>query len=194
MEIFVANISDFENKLHVCSTCLSEEEKNHLKSIYNPQVKNRFIVSKALTRNILSQKLRIPTNKLEFIKNEKGKPSIKDCPYHFSVSHSGDLFAIALGREEVGIDVEHMKERNFISIAKHNFSKEAVNRIITSSNQKEEFYREWTLFEAAVKLHGKTVFSKIEEPEYTYTQRSGNYMLSVVSEREFLYSMRMSVI
>lgn len=193
MEIFVANISDFGNKLHVCSTCLSDEEKSYMKNI-NPKVKDRFIISKALTRDVLSHKLRIPADKLEFTRNENGKPFIKDCPYYFSVSHSGNLFAIAVGREEVGIDVEQMKERDFISLAKHNFNKEALNRIIVSSNQKEEFYRHWTLFEAAVKLHGGTVFSKIEEPEYTYTQSSGNYMLSIVSDKEFLTSMKMNII
>jgi len=194
MEIFVANISDFDNKLHVCSSCLSDEENHYSKNIYNTKVKNRFIVSKALTRNILSHKLRIPANKLEFMKNDYGKPFIKDCPYHFSVSHSENLFAVAVCKEEVGIDVEHMKERDYIALAKNNFDKKALDKILASSNQKEEFYRQWTLFEAAVKLRGKTIFSKIEEPEYSYSQSAGNYMLSVVSNFEFLPSLKISVI
>ena len=38
------------------------------------------------------------------------KPYIKNCPYHFNLSHSGDFLLLAVGDTPVGADIEKIKK------------------------------------------------------------------------------------
>ena len=48
--------------------------------------------------------------KIEFIYNEFGKPYLKDSNLYFSLSHSNGIVALTISKEEVGLDIELIKE------------------------------------------------------------------------------------
>ncbi len=100
----------------------------------------------------------------EIIKNENGKPYLKDIPLFFSVSHTEDLTAVAISEEELGLDVEKLtREVKFPLILKR-YSLSEQKRILTG----EDFIRNWTAKESFIKKRGEklsTHLFKLEENE-----------------------------
>ena len=79
--------------------------------------------------------------------NKCGKPYLSGNPVCFSISHSGALTAVAVAKQNVGLDVEFtQKKRNYRAL----FSR------LSPDEQKEiksdnDFLRHWTLKESFIK-------------------------------------------
>lgn len=95
--------------------------------------------------SILGQHTDLQRNQIS--KNSLGKPMIEGI--HFSLAHSGDLLVAAFSDQEIGIDIEQVKERKYQkAIAqKYGFLGESL----------DEFLREWTAREAFIKLLGSSL-------------------------------------
>ncbi|MCO5234102.1 MAG: 4'-phosphopantetheinyl transferase superfamily protein [Chitinophagales bacterium] len=85
---------------------------------------------------------------------EKGKPYFSDFPIDFNISHSGEYVALLIAEEECGIDIEQHREIN-ISIFKRQFTDTEFDTINNSSNSVKEFFKFWTIKEAAIKADGR---------------------------------------
>lgn len=81
------------------------------------------------------------------VSDKNGKPALKDSPLFFNLSHSGGMIALAVGEEEVGLDIEERRERKLA----------ALRRRLTPAERREDFYRMWTAKEAYVKFCGETL-------------------------------------
>ena len=92
---------------------------------------------------------------------EDKKPVLKSGEYNFSVSHSENLVVIGFSRNNIGIDVEKMKERDFQRLAKR----------YGIPPKKNEFYKFWTKYEAVIKLGTTPKYetSEIIEKDYMLT-------------------------
>lgn len=92
---------------------------------------------------------------------EDKKPVLKSGEYNFSVSHCENVVVVGFSRNNIGVDTERMRERNFERLAKR----------YGISPTKEEFYKFWTKYEAVIKLGStpKQVISKIIENDYMLT-------------------------
>lgn len=98
------------------------------------------------------------------------KPKFKYSNISFSISHSKDIAAVCFSNDAVGLDVEQIIHRNFEKISKRmNFP--------LKEHTIEEFYRNWTLYEAGIKLQDKVQSSKT-------IVFLDNYILSVVSSQK----------
>lgn len=97
------------------------------------------------------------------------KPCLKTGEKYFSLSHSGNYIAICFSDSNCGIDIEKTKPRNYQTIS---------DRMGFNSNTLDEFYMNWTKFEAEYKL-GKSATAQMY-----YTFRFEEYMLTAVSENE----------
>jgi len=85
--------------------------------------------------------------------NEMGKevPTRKDLD--FSISHSGTKVMLAIDKKPIGCDIQIM-DKDGIRIARTFFTA-SENRILDKAeNQKEMFYRIWTIKEAVLKMEG----------------------------------------
>ena len=111
---------------------------------------------------ILSDIYKIENYEVEFINK---KPYLKSRTKYFSISHSEEYLVIAISDFECGIDIEKIKKRDFVAISK---------RMKFSCDKLEDFYKEWTKFEARYKL-GKDV-------QAFYAQKLENYIMTAVSE------------
>lgn len=90
-----------------------------------------------------------------FVKNEFGKPFLKDYPeIYFNISHCKGVAACAVGSENMGLDVEGVRPFSDLLLRKV-LSKEEQERFLTVKNREEVFFRYWTLKEAYVKYIGK---------------------------------------
>jgi hypothetical protein len=79
---------------------------------------------------------------------------------HFNISHSGELVALAIAHEPVGIDIEEIRvTRDLHRIARRFFSAEEAERVDADADQ---FFRIWTAKEAVVKAIGSGVFDHLQ--------------------------------
>jgi 4'-phosphopantetheinyl transferase len=82
-----------------------------------------------------------------------GRPYLAD-NVDFNISHSGNLVACAFATSgNIGLDLEEIKPID-LEIFNDHFSKEEWSAINSSDNKYEEFYRLWTIKEAALKSSG----------------------------------------
>ena len=67
-------------------------------------------------------------SEVPFSHHPGGKPYFRECPCHFSLSHSGTLLAVAISASDVGIDIEKIGH----------FSEKVAERIFTG-NEKQYY-------------------------------------------------------
>ena len=155
MDIFIINKSEFEN---IEDNIL---KKFQHKNFTDTNKLKEHCLSYFMLDKILKENFNIENRKLEFINN---KPYLVSGNLFFSITHSSDYIVIGISKNECGIDIEIIKERDFQSISK---------RMNFVSSSLEEFYKNWTKFEAEYKLG---IASK------SYIQQAyKNYMITAVS-------------
>lgn len=93
-------------------------------------------------------------NAYSIITNEYGKPYIKDNPFYFNISHSGDYYIMAFSQNEIGIDIQkHSKIKKTI-INKFHPNEKGISTL-------QQFYDLWCKKEAYAKYLGTSIFYTI---------------------------------
>lgn len=157
MDIFIIEIIDADS---VHQKLLLEFKK---KNITDAKKLNEHCLSYLMVDRILREFYKIENREVIF---NNGKPHLKSGLKHFSISHSGDFIALAFSDCNCGIDIEKSIPRDFKKIAE---------RLKLNCQNLDEFYREWTLFEAKYKL-GESIQAKnaYKLGQYTVTAVSAN--------------------
>ena len=154
------------NYLYICNTNVLDNKEVYEKA-YNSLSKQRkekvdkfkFLKDKKLS--ILSEVLlKKAFNSLNinssfnYKYNKQGKPYLEDIDsIKFNISHSGDYAICLLSKDEVGCDIEEIKNIN-LNIANKFFYNTEYTSIFNSSNKIDTFYRYWTLKESFIKSLG----------------------------------------
>lgn len=90
---------------------------------------------------------------------EYGKPYFPKLPSkYFNLSHSGSRCICAFADSEIGIDLEEIKDMDFLKIVNRFFSDKEKKFIFAHSNlyiQRRRFFEIWTKKEAYIKYVGK---------------------------------------
>ena len=120
----------------------------------------------------------VPDGDLTIARTEKGKPYfLNNDSIHFSVSHSGDIFACAFSDDAIGIDIQEYKNRpdeeeRCRKIARRFFHPDEIDAL--DADTVSAFYNIWTAKEAYVKLTGQGIdgdfaeFCIFDLDEYLY--------------------------
>lgn len=104
--------------------------------------------------------------------SQEGKPRLSGREFEFSISHSGDYFALTSSSQPVGVDIEIHKQRDFLKLSQRFFHPHETDYLGgLSQNHKDgwihdlwaEFYRIWTLKEAWVKCKSSQLLRLIGE-------------------------------
>ena len=156
MDIFIID----KNKVKVPDRKILE--RFQYKNFSDADKLKEHCLSYYLLDKILRDNYNVENRELEFISQ---KPYLKSREIHFSISHSRNFIAIAISSYNCGIDIEFIKERDFVKIAKRMKFEECSSL--------ENFYKKWTEYEAAYKLNDE--YKKIKHYNYE------NYMISAVS-------------
>ena len=85
--------------------------------------------------------------------NPNGMPYFDDKKITFSLSHSGDYAACAISNDEIGVDIQKVREVN-LKISKRVFTKSENTVLSSSQNKTNEFFRLWVLKESYMKAKG----------------------------------------
>ena len=158
MEIFIIEINNAEK---VKEETLKQFQK---KEISDENKWKAHCLSYLLVDKFLEEVYGIESREIVF---DEGKPILIDGGKHFSISHSGDLIAIAFSDSNCGVDIEKIKLREFQSISE---------RMGFEANTLGEFYEEWTRYEALYKLGTNNEYGSIANYDLD------DYALTAVNE------------
>jgi len=140
---------------------ITDDELERSNKFKFPQGKERYILSKAWTREYISEILDIDPKTIKFNKTENGKPYLVEYKdIFFNISHSEDYFAIVVNEgQDVGIDIEKIRcSENLDKLASKAFGPKEIAQLrgITDDNQQRHlFYHFWTRREAVIKCLSK---------------------------------------
>lgn len=149
VNVYLKNINDINlNKLDY------ENISDYLKNKSNISNKDHYIIS-LKEEKFLKEILNIK-DKLNIKTNEYNKPYLVDSVIKYNFSNKKDYFAIAISKDEVGIDIEEIKENN-----------SKLYNFINSHHLEFKNYNPkliWTIIESSIKLIGisSLIFKEIE--------------------------------
>jgi 4'-phosphopantetheinyl transferase len=149
---------------------LSNAERQRASRFAFDRDRRRFTVARARLRRLLSARLGVRPESIEFVYGAHGKPALArrfaDSDLRFNVSHSDDVgvFAFASGRE-IGIDVEAIRViRDADAIAARFFSSGETNAYLALDprNKPMGFFNCWTRKEAFIKALGDGLYHPLD--------------------------------
>lgn len=150
-------------QLHKWLKLLSEDERARYNRFYFDKDKLHFLAAHALLRLAISEYLPVYPADCCFETNAWGKPSVLNPEgkgrIAFNLSHTQGLVACGIAfTEALGLDVEWIDRRNkWGDIARHTFAptERAFLEATQPEQQRDVFFRLWTLKEAYTKARGQ---------------------------------------
>lgn len=146
--VYLSEISRYDGRISLLEEGMSDDILTHCKRHQNEQDYQASL----LAFNVLNQALKqqgIDVNTYSLSYQENNKPYFPNMPYHFNISHSGDIVAVCISNFEVGIDVELIATtRDFDALASRYFGKREKEDYHHAIDKIETFYKTWTKKEA----------------------------------------------
>lgn len=145
----------------------------------------RFSCTRALLRLLLARYTLEPPQDLRIVVGANQKPALDNLAgWQFNVSHSGNWLLIAIGRAQVGIDLEWINPGfPFHDVFELSFSQAEQRHIESATNARLTFYRLWTRKEALVKATGKGMDDAFDQiPSLTGTHQTTRQIMGQVGE------------
>jgi 4'-phosphopantetheinyl transferase len=145
--------------------------------------RHRFIIARALLRQILARYLPLTPERIAFIYSDRGKPSlVENYAYlQFNLSHSENLVLYAFTyQKRVGIDLEYLVKHNDLDkIAKRFFAEREVELILRVEERERTklFLQLWTAKEAYLKATGEGIAGSLAGVEIGIDRNNYPYFL-----------------
>ena len=158
--IWWIHIPSHTSKIIDLQAILHLEEQKRAYRYHREADKQRFIITRAYLRLLLSKYLSIAPHNLFFETEVNGKPYVKLLSgiIHYNVSHSGDYALIAICTEKVGIDVELINpDVHYEDIMEISFNPDEIAHVHESQNPIFDFYKIWTRKESLLKALGSGI-------------------------------------
>ena len=157
-QIVAVNISsidhiDFKNMVK----WISVEKAKKVDKLSHFRDRVRILVGDLLIRHIICSEFGIDNEFIQYGYEPWGKPFLLGLRWiHFNISHSNDWVVCAIGTEEIGIDVEYVRNID-IRIADKFYSKEEKEYLYSFNGESKigAFYSLWTKKESFIKAIGK---------------------------------------
>ena len=160
---FCEAISD-EHLLVSYRELLNAMEKEEESRFYFARDRQRYLVTRALVRSVLSRYATVDPKDWVFTTNACGRRSIvstqaTDGSLTFNVSHTQGLIVLGVAKgRSLGVDVENFAKRDIsIDLANHYFSPQEVAALheVPHHQQRYRFFEYWTLKESYIKARGQ---------------------------------------
>jgi len=137
-----------------------------------PEDQIRSAVTRGVMRILLGQYLSVSATEIAFVQNAHGKPALAGNEIEFNASHSGDYTLIAFCRQSpIGVDVEQIKGKRVVGdLAARVLSPAEYQRFssLTEPDQKQTFFKIWTLKESVLKGIGSGLSVAPEKIEISF--------------------------
>ena len=157
--------------------CLSDDEWVRFEQFKNHKQADYYAIVRSVQRQILAKYLGGDPRLIRIQKGLYGKPEVGNQKLFFNISHSADCLLVAVSsRNEVGVDIELVKERNHLPVL--------VDRCFALKERQywldlpdidklEFFYRFWVAKEAFVKAVGRGIALGMSGCELSLPDQSG---------------------
>lgn len=153
--------------------------------------RQRYLVTRALVRTVLSRYAAVAPEKWHFMENACGKPGIghwldadqlgdpgvdQDCgaSLSFNVSHTQGLSVLGVTRDgALGVDLENMQQGVApLGIALHFFAsaEAAALHALPADQRQQRFFQYWTLKEAYLKARGEGLTLALDGFSFDFTE------------------------
>lgn len=142
---------------------LSEEELRREQRIHLAKNRDRYLVTRALIRTVLSRYAPIAPERWSFAQNAFGKPGISSSDslasrISFNVSHTDGLIVLGVTCDgAIGVDTENLRSRPAPSVAENVFfsdEESSAIALLPPHLRTERVFQYWTLKEAYAKARG----------------------------------------
>jgi len=156
---------------------LNAAEKKQEQQFYFAKDRQRYLITRALVRTVLSRYVTIRPKDWVFLTNQYGRPEIaneyaKDACLSFNISHTNSLIVLAVAkRRSLGVDVENFCVREAsIDVADRYFAPQEVAELTSapSHQQQYRFFEYWTLKEAYIKARGMGLSLPLDKFSFHY--------------------------
>lgn len=155
--IYWSYFSSFDEVHTTLLEKIDKTEKERYQRFSNIPARDKFLVSRALLRLILSQITNESAEDIVFSYGPHGKPFIKDSKFYFNVSHSAKVIVIAISRSCVGVDTEFVERKvNYNQIMSKFFNESEIKdwENCKGATPLQSFLLGWTRKEAVLKATG----------------------------------------
>ena len=144
-----------------CAALLCQEEQERMSRFVFEKDRRLYAAAHALVRRALSRYADVPVVAWRFARGAFGRPEISipaGLPLRFNLSHTRGLCACVVTRTiACGVDVEQARPLDdLLGLAQSSLSAREYAALLDAegSQQKDRFYRYWTLKEAYIKARG----------------------------------------
>ena len=155
--VYILNANNLSTDLSLYDN-IDKNRLEKIKKSSNILFKKEQLGSSILLNDILENYFFMDTTKVEYIYNEFGKPYIKDSNLYFSLSHSNGVIALAVSKEEIGLDIEIIKDvKDNLALKVMNEAEYNIYKGLSKNDKISYFYEVWTSKEAYVKKLGSAL-------------------------------------
>lgn len=134
-----------------------------------PEVCQRLPIFTRLTLSQLLRKTQDPLP-LAYTYGNHGKPYLKNYPFYFNLSHSGDYVLCVLSEQEIGADIQWKSPQVSERVLQRFFSSEEKaywEQCSTEYEKRDFFYQMWCRKEAYGKLTGEGIGDAVSVNMYS---------------------------
>lgn len=157
-QVVIADLDVAAPRLRQLIGAVSVDEVRRAARLRSTTTRLRYLASRGLLRNLLSERLDTPPQRLELVCDERGKPlPVGGLAYSTSRSGGVGAFAFAFG-SAVGVDIERTRPISAASrIATHVFAVEEAAQILAApeGTRAQLFLTCWARKEAYLKAIGE---------------------------------------
>ncbi len=168
---------------------LSPEERHRMRTFSQAALAHVYLAAHGLKRSLLAQMTGCSPEELQFDSAKGGKPFISGpamaTGWHFNLSHTGTMVAVAASRQPVGIDIEDLSRRvPDLDIAKRYFSRREYQHIASCAPSERAglFLQYWTLKEAFLKAEGWGLSQRLDAVEFDLSEAIGLSVLDAATQ------------
>ena len=170
LDVYIARIPDGKK----LAPLYPKQRDKEVRSVKNEEVRKHKYYAWRLFEHALLNTFAYDIKKLEFTKAESGKWCSPSC--EFSISHSGELVAVAISRKPVGVDIQVQKELISSTFEDRMFTEKERQTLTALDDEKKrqtELIKLWTIKESIFKTFNsdKYIPAEIETSDYeTYSE------------------------
>jgi len=160
---FVHRDSPIENFSQVINLLPADEAAEINKKLKNTD-KEMALLSKILTRTLLSEYTEGNPLSLRFNKGKYGKPYLPQYPHvHYNLSHAGNILCLVIADSEIGVDIEKEKEIED-AVMQFSCSQEEYDQLksFIPESRISSFFKIWCLKESFLKAIGTGLYRELK--------------------------------
>ena len=154
MKLFITDVNLFEESFFKNAQYIPPAKKTDLETYKNPLSKKEHILAWSLLSYVYETETGGKREDIQLLLVKNGKPYLKADPFFFNLSYSCGKVICAVGKKEVGADVQFIKEAKPAVIKRVLCENEQKVLACCADSKETAFMRFWTQKESYLKYTG----------------------------------------